>query len=883
MAAFIKKLFKNRKPDNSQPQSDLSQLNPDNPKDLEQLLSLVRSGDSNGQRNAALERIPHIQHLIPLYADASANLRSRLAKRVSSLAKADPEQVDEALQAATDPQQQAVIHQLCQSADTTVEQVSAETDPDQLLNLAIEGKTAAVRLAAAERIEGEANLLQVQKAAKGRDKGVYQLTRKKLQALRQEQEKAAATQAAIDDLIKQADEQARTENMQLYAARVESLQTQWKALPEQASTEQTTAFLTAIDACKRRIREAEELSAQAVEAEQKQTERTATLEMLRGTLEDLRQSVPDRGPSLSSLDAMQKTQENRWMEATRDTEVGKTEQKDYQALMLELRHYISAVQRLAANQETLQKLADDESPDAAELRQTLETIDWPAGYMQPAQLSALNQKLGHVRQARKAEVSDQKTQQKSLDDLLDKLEAALEQDHFAESRQLHKQAQHAFNGLDHKHASSRQARLTLLGRQLQDLQDWRGFATRPKQEELCEAMEYLATQHMEPETKATHIKELQTEWRNLGGSSDQSLWQRFKAASDKAYEPCQAYFAAKSELKKTNLDKRQAICDELETFANNADWSSVDWKAVERIHRVAREEWREAWPVDFKANRALQKTFDHLLKKIEAPLNEERQRNESQKQSIVERAEALITHEPLSEAMEQAKALQKEWEVVGITRHREDRKLWQAFRAACDAIFARRDEQRAEQAAEDSEALAQLQQRVADARQVREQDGADIDALKAALQSLRKAPTPRRLPNDLGDALTGEKQKLEAEIRQHQRQQQIDSWAARLEQGATDTATADAADLPEPLPAPREIAIRLEIATGASSPEEDQPLRMQQQVERLAAGMGNSHATTRTEDEIERLVTCWCAQSISPEEASALLPRLREALRHWQS
>lgn len=196
---------------------------------------------------------------------------------------------------------------------------------------------------------------------------------------------------------------------------------------------------------------------------------------------------------------------------------------------------------------------------------------------------------------------------------------------------------------------------------------------------------------MEPEAKAERIKELQNEWRALGGSSDRTLWTRFKTASDRAFEPCKAYFEAKTDLKQANLDKRQAICQQLQTFLDNADWNSIDWKGVERIHQTARQEWKEAWPVDFRENRPLQKRFDALLRALEKPLDEERARNEAQKRAIVERARALIDHEPLQEAMNEAKSLQAEWKSIGITRHREDRKLWQAFRQACDQIFARRD------------------------------------------------------------------------------------------------------------------------------------------------------------------------------------------------
>ncbi|MDG5498649.1 DUF349 domain-containing protein [Marinobacter sp. BGYM27] len=883
MAAFIKKFFKAKKPDTNRPASKPSparQLDPNSPEDLLTLQKRIRENDDPTVRNAAVEQLNHIQQLIPLYPDVSSSVRGRIAQRINQLAKATPHQVEEARRHLTDPTQQALIEQLCLAGTNSVDQISAATDPEQLIRYAIEGKTAAVRLAAADHVQDEAGLQQIQRSAKGRDKGVYQLVKKKLQAVREAQEAEREKQQAVSDLIRVAEEHARTDNMRLYTAKVESLQAQWRDTKANASTEQQTQFLSALDSCLKRVKalEADALAEQA--SKQKQEERAGTLALLKETLGSLEQEIPERGPSLSALDALQKTQENRWLEATRDAEVSKAEQKDYQNLMLSLRNYIAAVQRFLAVAEEL------DSPDIADaaparLHELANTVDWPAGFARPQALENLSRKLGETRQARKEEIADQSEQISALDSLLDRLEKSLEQNLFKESSQLHKQAQHAFNSLDRRHASARQARLTLLGRQLHDLQDWRGFATRPKQEELCGAMEYLADQHMEPEAKAERIKELQKEWRELGGSSDQSLWQRFKAASDAAYAPCQAYFEAKSELKDANLQTRKAICDQLAEFVENANWSSMDWKAVEQIHRVAREEWRQAWPVDFKANRGLQKRFDGLLKQVEAPLEEARQKNEALKLDIVKRAEDLLTHEPLSDAMTQAKSLQKEWEQIGITHHREDRKMWQAFRAACDGIFARRDARREEQAEEDTAAIEELKAALETSVTMRNEGNASPEACADMLKTLKQVTLPRRLPDNLKQALHDERQALQSQVDAASRQQQVNKW---LEQFSSHDADQNVkqSDLPSPLPSPRDIAVRLEILTGASSPEEDQALRMQQQVARLAAGMASSSTATSTEQEIDTLARCWQVQDVTQDEAESLRSRMADALNQWR-
>jgi hypothetical protein len=284
-------------------------------------------------------------------------------------------------------------------------------------------------------------------------------------------------------------------------------------------------------------------------------QRQETLDLLTRTLDELKSQPPETLPSLASLDALQKTQENRWLEATRDTAVEKQEQKAYENAMLALRNYLSSVRRITQERETIVELgallerADDATDEQrAQAKTLVAEINWPEDYPIPALLEPLLKLAG--KRKKPAEPRVDQEQQKALTTRLEaeirQLEEALEAKQLKESKQLFKTAQQHFRDLDQRHAKPYQARMQLLTGQLRELSDWQGFATEPKQIALCEQMEYLAEQPMDPEAKAERIKELQNEWRDLGGSSDRSLWSRFKAASDKAYEPCKAYFSAKS-------------------------------------------------------------------------------------------------------------------------------------------------------------------------------------------------------------------------------------------------------------------------------------------------------------------------------------------------
>lgn len=740
-----------------------------------------------------------------------------------------------------------------------------------LAELAINGATADIRQRAASRLSDPDTLQDVLKRAKGRDKGVYQTVKLALQAHREEQARLNNIHQNIAALISHASEQARSEDTKLYKARLDALINQWSDVETHATPEQTQAFLEAVHRCRGRLAAMQS----AAEDEQRQrdqaTQRSETLALLADTLEELQRHAPDTLPSLASLDALQKTQENRWLEATRDTAVDKQEQKSYETSMLTLRNYVNAVRRASQAREEINditaKLAnqenatDDQRSRASVL---LKEISWPEGYPEPVPLASLRQLAG--KRASANTTADNPERQRALAERLERtiaqLEAALEAKQLKESKQLFKAAQQQVRELDGRRSKPFQPRMQLLNGQLRELSDWQGFATEPKQIALCEQMEYLAEQPMDPEAKAERIKELQNEWRELGGSSDRTLWSRFKAASDRAFEPCKAYFSAKSGLKQANLEKRTAICDQLEAFLDNADWSSVDWKAAERIHQTARQEWKEAWPVEFRDNRQVQKRFDELLKRLEAPLDQERLNNEQLKQDIVQRAEALVQHEPLQDAMNQAKALQSEWKAIGITRHREDRKLWQAFRKACDQIFARRDAERSEQQeaarAADEAAQASLQEAA-------ELAAANDEASAGKALSILRAIDTSTVSRSVREQVQQEQQRVKALLSTLRLQNQVVSWQELITTAANGKPVNE--QIPDHWPSlargigvesPVELVIRAEILCGVPSPESDQQRRMEIQVQRLADGMGASGIEADPLQEVEALVASWC-------------------------
>src|SRR5699024_10317369 len=155
-----------------------------------------------------------------------------------------------------------------------------------------------------------------------------------------------------------------------------------------------------------------------------------------------------------------------------------------------------------------------------------------------------------------------------------------------------------------------------LKEQLQELQDWHNFAAEPKKEDLCQGMEALIAEALSPPEKANAIQALHQEWRELMSSdqeADQALWDRFKEASDKAYEPCQEHFKELDAQRAEKLKERQALCEQLEALlAQTQQADAPDWQGLFTIRRQAPQSYFAIEPVRYTDARPTDQHFSKL-------------------------------------------------------------------------------------------------------------------------------------------------------------------------------------------------------------------------------------------------------------------------------
>ncbi len=515
---------------------------------------------------------------------------------------------------------------------------------------------------------------------------------------------------------------------------------------------------------------------------------------------------------------------------------------------------------------------------------------------------------------------------RNLQQQLAQLEVAIDNADAKKARELHDRARDNVKKLDQKHVHAFDGKLHLLSGQLRELQDWQAFAALPKLEELCAAMEKLIDTALPPQQKADAVRELQNQWRATKpptGKQAQALWERFKQASDRAWEPCAAYFDKEKQLRAFNLQQRQAICDALEQFHAAQNWERADWKAVARILEKARQEFHDFHPVERGEEKGIRARFDSAMAAINDKLLTEQKNNEDKKRQLVEAAKNIASMNDLDKAAERVRQLQEQWKQIGLTRRHEDQKLWQQLQEQTARVFDRRRENqqqqrqaqhdnvdRAKQLCESIAALAALSD--ADLAQ----SGAEFDRLQAEYKAITDIPEKSQmfLKKQFYTACDRYRDQL-AGINKRQREAQVQELArrarlcAQLEQQATAPALAAVQEQWQQMSLPaeweqaiekrrqqalaaaqageqpdyvvseeqlRELCIELEILMDAETPDEDRQRRRDFQMRRLQQGLGQNAGNRREQQ--ERLQIAWyCASPAAPSVQQVLQARFDAA------
>lgn len=794
-----------------------------------------------------------------------------------------------------------------------------------LEEIAIHDSMPKVRQAAAQRLTEADSLERVMRQSREQDRRVARIAREALEKLRQEQvaaEEARAARIIICDSLAAlaAAEQPNEPERQ-------RLQNRWNAIAIAPDPDLLQRFEVAMAAC---LAQTAEPAPPALAAEREMAPGMDS-SGLQALLQSLQENVQ---PTTERLAQVQSELEQH---------AGLEEAEPQLAL---LQAYLDAAERYMQQEEsfktTLSSLQSDKlaEPEISQLLQRLQTllkaVNWQLELPQPRLLQEAKAVMAQANERLEQAQAQQERQASELEQILAALKSSLDGGHLRESQRLLAQAQRLSEQLPHSEHKRFDRRLRQGIARVRELQDWRRFATLPKQEELCEQMEALIEADLPAPELAQQIRRLQEEWKATGGSSSpegQQLWERFRAAGDQAFARCRDYFNEQAQLREQNLQQRQVITQQLEQFVTTADWSQLELPGLEAIRSQARAEWQSAIPVNRRAGKAVEDQFEALMTALTEQIRAKQQANRQRKEAIVEQARELIDAEDAWEAAEQAKALQADWQTAGRAQASVDRRLWREFRKICDAIFERRDAMRNQTEQERDERLVVAQGLCEQAEALLDETevaAAELESRLAVLQADFEAlqPLPRAQAGALNQRLRAVERKVADRLRHKQeaREQQalsaareraelcnaleqavltaavesVEEWQQRWQALAAAPADLQAKlenrwrravaaaegvqvftdeELAAHLEECWDLCLWMEILAGQDSPAEEQSRRLGVQVQRLADGLAGGGQQPLAA-QVRAVEAEWLAAGPMPatEQTQALRTRFVTAL-----
>ena len=150
---------------------------------------------------------------------------------------------------------------------------------------------------------------------------------------------------------------------------------------------------------------------------------------------------------------------------------------------------------------------------------------------------------------------------------------------------------------------------------------------------------------------------------------------------------------------KKNLEAKTAFCEEAEALAQRSDVVEA-FRELQKLH----EQWKDYGPVEKQYRESIWERFKAATAVINRNyqahfegLKEQQEANLVAKTALCEKAEAIAASEMANAnewnaATKALEEIQKEWRGIGFASKKDNQKIYDRFRAACDAFFARKKE-----------------------------------------------------------------------------------------------------------------------------------------------------------------------------------------------
>ena len=223
-----------------------------------------------------------------------------------------------------------------------------------------------------------------------------------------------------------------------------------------------------------------------------------------------------------------------------------------------------------------------------------------------------------------------------------------------------------------------------------------------KKLEIIEKIKAMVTSPEEASKTYQEFKTLQQEWRDIKAVPAEranELWRNYQLYVEQFYDLLKLNSEARELDFKKNLEAKTRLCEAAEKLADEEDVISA-FHQLQKLH----QEYREIGPV----SKELREEIWHRFKAASTVINKRHQQhfedlrareeeNLQQKTALCEKVEAIAAEENKGSAdwerhTQEIIAIQQEWKTIGFAPQKMNVKIFERFRAACDAFFARKAE-----------------------------------------------------------------------------------------------------------------------------------------------------------------------------------------------
>ena len=204
------------------------------------------------------------------------------------------------------------------------------------------------------------------------------------------------------------------------------------------------------------------------------------------------------------------------------------------------------------------------------------------------------------------------------------------------------------------------------------------------------------------QTSYNDFKALQQEWKGIGevpATKVSDLWKRYQLLTERFYDILKLSIEFREYDFKKNLEAKTRLCEAAERLADEQDVISA-FHQLQKLHEefreigpVAKELREEVWTRFKAASTAVNKRHQQHFEALKEREND----NLEKKTALCEKVEgidftALETYSQWNEKTQEVIALQEEWKTIGFAPQKMNNKIFERFRAACDAFFQRKAE-----------------------------------------------------------------------------------------------------------------------------------------------------------------------------------------------